>query len=384
MINEAYEQSLSLLRKNATKHGFVASADSKQAQERNYVAIFGRDAMICAIGALASGDAQLIETGKKSIATLAEHMSSKGQIPFSVNPQKKQVRYWVPQSVDGTIWWLVAYWLYAQYLNDYTFKAFYNDQFRLAINWLEHRLSFGVLEQGQGADWADYMPRSGVVLYTNALWLLFLRLINASVKDEVYANFEFLLSKQPVVGAKQFSVSVEGSHYRSNLMAAIQPTAHFLTATSRVEYEDSFDCYGNILACMSGLVPKKQVQAIMKELLLVSKKSPFPIRVLEEPQKVPQGIFEQSHENKAWHYHNAGVWPYVGGFWVYLLAIQGKKTIAANELERLAKSLHVDDWSFYEYFHGRTGKPYGMKKQSWNAATYVIAYSALHRSWNIL
>ena len=43
---------------------------------------------------------------------------------------------------------------------------------RRAINWLlaqEHQ-HFRLLQQNEASDWADIMPRSGYVLYTNALW----------------------------------------------------------------------------------------------------------------------------------------------------------------------------------------------------------------------
>ena len=43
---------------------------------------------------------------------------------------------------------------------------------RRAIAWLQaqEHPHFRLLQQNEASDWADIMPRSGYVLYTNALW----------------------------------------------------------------------------------------------------------------------------------------------------------------------------------------------------------------------
>ena len=53
---------------------------------------------------------------------------------------------------------------------------------RRALDWLlaqEHQ-HFGLLQQNEASDWADIMPRSGFVLYTNALWYRVKRLLRAA------------------------------------------------------------------------------------------------------------------------------------------------------------------------------------------------------------
>ncbi len=73
----------------------------------------------------------------------------------------------------------------------------------------------------------------------------------------------------------------------------------------------------------------------------------------------------------------AACWPFVGGFWVLLLARLGWERQAWEALEQLAAANQVDDWAFNEWFHGQTGEPQGMPGQSWNAALYVLAYRTL-------
>jgi glycogen debranching enzyme len=76
-------------------------------------------------------------------------------------------------------------------------------------------------------------------------------------------------------------------------------------------------------------------------------------------------------------YHNGGIWPFVGGFWVMALARLGLQAQAWSDLGRLAQANALDGWRFTEWFHGRTLAPMGMAGQSWNAATFPLARRAL-------
>src|SRR6202000_2623397 len=70
----------------------------------------------------------------------------------------------------------------------------YASHIRLAIRWLlsqEHQRFF-LLQQNEASDWADIMPRSGFVLYTNALWYLVKRLYGESHAAATYQNFNGL------------------------------------------------------------------------------------------------------------------------------------------------------------------------------------------------
>ena len=56
----------------------------------------------------------------------------------------------------------------------------YAKRVKLAAQWLlaqEHQ-RFYLLQQNEASDWADIMPRSGFVLYTNALWYFVKRLLS--------------------------------------------------------------------------------------------------------------------------------------------------------------------------------------------------------------
>lgn len=377
---EAYRRSIDLLRENSSSYGFLAARKSDTAAHKNYDAIFARDASMCAIAALATQDEELMLVGRRSLEFLAEMASSKGEIPFSVKPQAKRTHFRMPSSIDGNLWWLIAYWLYAEHLHDLSFKSLHYDIFKRAIAWLEYRMVDGLLEQGEGADWADEMPRSGLVLYSNALWLWFLQLIDSQHVSQIYKHFLFYFSSEKLGNAGYQEMTKQHPYYRKNLEKRVKEQPYFLSAVSRVTIDNDFDIFGNILTCLSGVVPQKRVKEIIKAIEKTKAAQPVPIRVMEKPRlRKQQGIFEETNQNKAWTYHNAGAWPMVGGWWVYLLSGYNKKQ-AEQELQVLAEVNSRKDWGFIEHFHGKAGKALGMQGQSWNAATYILAYKAVQEN----
>ena len=74
----------------------------------------------------------------------------------------------------------------------------------------------------------------------------------------------------------------------------------------------------------------------------------------------------------------AGVWPFVGGFWVAALAAAGRpEAELRSELAKVAAANALGDWQFNEWLNGRTLQPQGMPRQSWNAAAFLVADAAI-------
>jgi len=100
-------------------------------------------------------------------------------------------------------------------------------------------------------------------------------------------------------------------------------------------------------------------------------------------EPIPEGsllwrpYMSRHRQNYAWQYHNGGIWPFVGGFWVAALAQCGRKDEAHAAFARLVQANALDDWGFHEWLHGRTFVPGGMRGQSWNAAALLFARHAL-------
>ncbi len=116
--------------------------------------------------------------------------------------------------------------------------------------------------------------------------------------------------------------------------------------------------------------------------------NPYPIRVLDPPYKEGEDGFDVAfnrkvpvqHRSDAYNYHNGGVWPFVGAFYVMALG-GGTDGSARAELLKLAKANNItrpgEKIGFNEWLNGRSAKPLGQYGQSWNAGTFVGAYLAL-------
>ncbi|HKJ90384.1 MAG TPA: hypothetical protein VJ960_04585, partial [Oceanipulchritudo sp.] len=80
------------------------------------------------------------------------------------------------------------------------------------------------------------------------------------------------------------------------------------------------------------------------------------------------------------HYHNGGIWPFIGAQWIRYINRLGLRDVALNELVRLARLNHSGihhEWEFNEWAHGRTGKPMGKAYQAWSCSEFVAACADL-------
>ena len=190
LIQIAREKSIDLLARNSTKDGFLAATAGARANNPavHYNWIFGRDASICVLGAVASEERKLISLARATLITLAKRQSKLGQIPNALSEEKRRVEYYFMASVDGTLWWLIALMFYHRYSGDERLLPRLKSKVKKAIAWLLYQTGgeTNLLEQAGASDWADLMPRSGHVLYSNVLWYAVQELYDikeAKIKD---------------------------------------------------------------------------------------------------------------------------------------------------------------------------------------------------------
>jgi glycogen debranching enzyme len=98
------------------------------------------------------------------------------------------------------------------------------------------------------------------------------------------------------------------------------------------------------------------------------------VRPIRKQSALWRPYMHRHRQNAAWQYHNGGIWPMVGAFWIAALMSQGERRAAKDALIQLARACALDDWGFTEWLHGKRLSPRGMRGQSWNAAGYLMAY----------
>lgn len=93
-----------------------------------------------------------------------------------------------------------------------------------------------------------------------------------------------------------------------------------------------------------------------------------------------RSYMDRHRHNHLHQYHNGGIWPFIGGFWVAGHAGQKRPGAAGAGQARPRQpptANRQDDRRSTKWLHGQTLKPMGMAGQSWSAAAFLIAKQAL-------
>ena len=378
LVERCRAESVRLLERNLSPAGILAATPGARADSRGYAAIFGRDASVCAIGMALSGEPGLEREAATGLATLAAHQAPNGQIPKFVDPRRDEADFWYLGCIDATLWWLVGLALLDRLRPRRGLRRRFARRVRKALNWLacqEHQRFF-LLQQNEASDWADIMPRSGFVLYTNALWHLVKQLYWLPHAEDTRRNANQLFHP--------FSASL-AEYRRARLLAhyvrgRTRNRDLYLSFVNFAFFGDEGDVFGNVLAVLCGLADDAARHRTLRALERAGVNAPYPVRSvcvpIAEDSFLWRPYMSRHRQNFAWQYHNGGVWPFVGGFWVAALAAAGRRVDARRELVALARANALDGWGFNEWLHGRTLAPSGMRGQSWNAAAFLIAHHA--------
>ena len=379
LIAECRRRAVELLKANLSPAGILAAHPTAAAQARGYAAIFARDAAVCALGMTVSGDERLEQEAATAFATLARHQAPNGQIPKFVDLARDEPDFWYLGCIDATLWWLIGISFIDSRRRGMRLRRRFAREIRRALDWLlaqEHQ-RFRLLQQNEASDWADIMPRSGFVLYSNALWhqvKLSYRLAHA---EETRANFNQLFHP--------FSADI-ADYRRARLLAhyAKNKARHrdlYLSFVNFSFFGDEGDVFGNLLTVLLKL-PADAVRArILSALSRARVNDPYPVRVVCDPilesDMLWRPYMSRHRQNFAWQYHNGGIWPFVGAFWVIALCAEGLRDQAQRDLANVARANALDGWAFREWLHGESLSPNGMRGQSWNAAAFLLAAHAL-------
>jgi len=382
LVSRAARESRKLLRGNLTPRGIMAAAKTPSSVKRNYARIFCRDASICALGMAGSGDSLLEEMAGQGLRTLAERQADNGQMPNYVDPDSGETDFWYVGCIDATLWWLIALEYCERRIPGVGLRAGLRANVERAIAWLrcqehpEHLL----LQQNEASDWADIMPRSGYVLYTNALWHRVKRLYSLPRAEETRENGDRLFSSGSNGRPSPRRLCLL-SRYMRNGRGKENPGELYASFVNFSFWGGEGDVFGNLLAVLFGLASGERSHRIVSSLQEEGVDVPFPVRAVCDPIRRQDPLWRpymnRHRQNGAYRYHNGGAWPFLGGFWVAALARTGREREAREALERLARMNETNGWAFQEWFHGRTGLPRGMPGQSWNAAMFLLARRSL-------
>ena len=377
-------RAIELLRRNLTPAGMRAATPLTRARRRGYGAIFGRDDAICALAMALCGDRVLERAAARGVRTLAAHQAENGQIPKFVDLKAREADFWYVGCIDATLWWLIALALLDRWGVAHGLARTHRVAARRALGWLaaQEHPRFRLLQQNEASDWADIMPRSGFVLYSNALW---------SYTQHLYAMPGAAATRASCNGLfHPFSAGL-AEYRRAHLLAdyalrGARRRGLYLSFVNFSFFGDEGDVFGNLLAILLGIADPAARERTLRALIAAGVDSPYPVRAVVHPIRPRDTLWRaymaRHRQNFSWQYHNGGIWPLLGGFWVMALVACGRLAAARQALLQLARSCALGRWRFTEWFHGRTLAPAGMPGQSWSAAAYLLAEYAVAKGVN--
>ncbi|RJX16245.1 hypothetical protein CW703_01865 [Candidatus Bathyarchaeota archaeon] len=390
MIHECYVKAVEVLKKNSTNLGFKASFNF-------YDSIWSRDGSISCCGATLTKDEELLKTARKTLEVFKRNQTMLGQIPNAVNLDGKPVSWY---ALDANLWWIIGVWNYYKATHNKNFlKNFWPSTVK-AVRWLEHHVidKSCLISSCESADWMDSsIGRRGKVFYINCLWFKAVKCINELAEElgeeKLYnpekikrmVNILFWPTHESCEEILRMGFVWRNEFYEE---AVHEYREHYLHFVSFEWYEGRCDTFANVLAILWNIADKNKTKRIIEYFFKKKISKPYPVKVLNPPIWIPSYTWNPKmdiyrliqHQNRPFYYHNSGIWPYVGGFYVLMLKMIGEKKKAEKELERLAEANKIGkekEWEFNEWLHGKTGKPMGAIFQSWSAAGYILAYKTI-------
>lgn len=373
---EARDRAITVLRHCATPIGFYASG-----LKGGYEAVWARDSMIASLGASLVGK-RFRTPFRKSLELLGDHQGTLGQIPNAVGSYNAERRSDVTyNAIDASLWYIIGHYVYKTAHRDTSVLSRHRPKIKKALLWLRNQdpNDDGLLVQQPTSDWQDAFPHKyGRVISTQALYYAALKLHGdrkgaERLKRIVNGEIEkYLALYDPRLG-----------YYRP---------WRWKTHNAFTESESWFDTFGNVMAIVTGLATPRIAKGILRHIDRKEINRPYPCKAIFPPIKKGdpewRDYFEDCEARAPYAYLNAGIWPFIGGFYVAALVKTRNVKKAGKELELLAAANRlvipgapVKTWGFQEWLHGKTGKPAGGSSpyQAWSAGAYLFAAECVAR-----
>lgn len=402
LLKVAYDQAIVVLHKNITPLGFSACSLEDNAitgTDANYHSVWARDGSSTVVWSLDIKDEAITTCQRQTLKTLLDHQAPSGQIPANVGIASNKPDYGGVGgigSIDSALWLIIALWRYAKDTGDHSLVHEYYPKIQRVMDWLgaQDINNCGMLEVPDCSDWMDLFTRNYNVLYDEVLWhraLLCYANISSLHEDHQKAqDYRSWATKVREVILENFwpsTVNERQSRAKdfSERQFSMGNSQYLISQISPFSFSWRCDVYANVLAYLNGLTSKAHAQTTFNFLWGVGVNDPWPVKNIYPPVTAgdPEwaDFFTVNLLNLPNHYHNGGIWPFIGALWVRFVHKLGMKNLARRELVRLAelcKGGITDSWEFNEWAHATTGRPMGKRYQAWNAASFIKACHDLH------
>lgn len=403
-IRTGYHKAIEALKKTITPLGFAACSledNDSVGTDANYRSVWARDGAITVIGSLPllNQDDDIHQCQRQTLLTLLSHLAPNGQLPINVRIDDHLPEYAGVggiAAVDSGLWVVMAFYAYASKTRDLDFVRAHMGKLERVMAWLSAHDSNNdsLLEIPEAGDWTDLFGRSYNVLYDEVLWYQanvsfgrLLQMLGNEQRAGDYMRWARVIKREIL---SHFWPSTQRHSYQAAVTFADQQyslgDARYLIAqVTPFDFSWRCDTFANVLAFLLGVTDDKKAGQTFRFMWGVGVNEPYPISnlypVVHEGDKDWRDYYTVNLLNLPDHYHNGGIWPFVGGHWVRFINKLGLRDVALQELYRLAelnKLGVLNEWEFNEWVHGRTGRPMGKAYQAWSASEFIRACHELH------
>ncbi|MBX3425430.1 MAG: hypothetical protein KF688_07115 [Pirellulales bacterium] len=402
LLQLAYQRGVDALKRNITPKGFSACSlvdNVVSGTDANYRSVWARDGAKTVIWSLDLADEEIQACQEATLRTILDRQAPAGQLPAHVLIDTDHPEYGGVggiTSIDGAIWTIIAAWWFCHERNDWSFAEEYRGTLQRAVDWLSALDSnnCGLLEIPEAGDWTDLFARSYHVLYDEVLWrrclTCFADMLERLGDGDRAADYRRWADHVGDVILKNFWPSTAtardgGGANFAQVQYQLGDARYLVAQISPFNYSWRCDVYANLLAYLTGLVDKPRAMQTFRFLWGVGVNEPGPVKNAYPPIHAGdpewRDYFTVNLLNLPEHYHNGGIWPFIGGLWVRYVHKLGMQDLARRELVKLARLCShgvSHEWEFNEWHHGVTGRPMGKAFQAWNAASFIKACHDLH------
>ena len=368
ITQEAYNKAVKVLERCSKTIGFSASGASG-----GYKGLWARDSMVTSLGASLVKE-NFKNVFKKSLESLSKNQSELGQIPNAVGDynadRKSKITF---NTIDSSSWYIIGQFVYSKSYRDDNLLRRCKRNINKTFLWLKYQdpNEDNLLAQLPTTDWQDAFPHKyGHTINTQALYYAALKM---SGQNKLAEHI-----KKVINGDREKYLSL----YDEKLGYYLPWT--WKNHDGEREQEEWFDTLGNLLAIITGLATPKIASSIIKYIEKNKVDKPYPCKAIYPPikpgDKEWHSYFSKSLAKNPYNYLNAGVWPFIGAFYVVALIKTKNYKKAEVELKKLAEANKLGkrgDWEFNEWLSGKTGRAEGNPFQAWSAGAYIFAFECL-------
>ncbi len=402
LLQTAYQKAIEAIRRNITPMGFSAcSLDDNQVYgtDANYRSVWARDGAKTIIWTIDLEDEDIRHTQRQTLETILSHQAPAGQLPAHVLIDTNHPEYGGVggiTSIDSALWIIIAVWHYANRTGEWDLVVKYEEQLQRTMDWLSAHDSNnnGLLEIPEAGDWTDLFARSYNILYDEVLWFRCLRcyasILRHQQDDQRAADYDKWSEhvRRQVINKFWPSTSPEFAEHVptfADVQFGLGDARYLVAQISPFNFSWRCDVYANLLAYLTGLIDQERAMMTFRFMWGVGANHPRPVKNVYPPVQAGdpewRNYFTVNLLNLPNHYHNGGIWPFVGGLWVRYIHKLGMTNLARRELVNLAQMCYEGvshQWEFNEWHHGETGRAMGKAFQAWSAASFIRACHALH------